>query len=153
MMRAKSPDVYVGGNAILIYDNQNGKSSPAIEGTYGCEMKGNVTLDIRSGRANEICGTQEYSTKSIIRGDLHIIAGAKKYENTVSNITLEWKLADCWCWVIVSAESPYENGTYEVGGNITIDTFENVWGWDKGTEPPSGDIPEIYGAIDSSVRW
>ena len=27
---AKSPDVYVGGNAILIYDNQNGKSSPAI---------------------------------------------------------------------------------------------------------------------------
>ena len=65
---------------------KNGKSSPAIEGTYGCEMKGNVTLDIRSGRANEICGTQEYSTKSIIRGDLHIIAGAKKYEKYRSNI-------------------------------------------------------------------
>ena len=147
---AKSPDVYVGGNAILIYDNQNGKSSPAIEGTYGCEMKGNVTLDIRSGRANEICGTQEYSTKSIIRGDLHIIAGAKKYENTDRTLRLNGN------WPIVGAgnsfaESPFEKGTYEVGGNITIDTFENVWGWDKGTEPPSDDIPEIYGAIDSNV--
>ena len=44
-----SPDVYVGGNATLIYDNKNSKASPAIEGTYGCEMKGNVTLDIRAG--------------------------------------------------------------------------------------------------------
>lgn len=44
-----SPDVYVGGNATLIYDNKNSKASPAIEGTYGCEMRGNVTLDIRAG--------------------------------------------------------------------------------------------------------
>ena len=44
-----SPAVYVGGNATLIYDNKNSKASPAIEGTYGCKMKGNVTLDIRAG--------------------------------------------------------------------------------------------------------
>ena len=44
-----SPDVSVGGNATLIYDNKNSEASPAIEGTYGCEMKGNVTLDIRAG--------------------------------------------------------------------------------------------------------
>ena len=44
-----SPAVYVGGNATLIYDNKNSKASPAIEGTYGCEMKGNVTLDIHAG--------------------------------------------------------------------------------------------------------
>lgn len=69
--------MYVGGNATLIYDNPNSKTSPGIEGSYGCEMKGNVTLDIRSGRANEICGTQEMVDKSIIRGDLHIIAGAE----------------------------------------------------------------------------
>lgn len=43
------PDVYVVGNATLIYDNKNSEASPAIEGTYGCEMKGNVTLDIRAG--------------------------------------------------------------------------------------------------------
>lgn len=44
-----SPDVYVRGNATLIYDNKNSEASPAIEGTYGCEMRGNVTLDIRAG--------------------------------------------------------------------------------------------------------
>lgn len=44
-----SPAVSVGGNATLIYDNKNSDASPAIEGTYGCEMKGNVTLDIRAG--------------------------------------------------------------------------------------------------------
>ena len=50
------PAVYVGGNATLVYDNANSEVSPAIEGTYGCEMRGNVTLDVRSGRVNEICG-------------------------------------------------------------------------------------------------
>ena len=43
------PAVYVRGNATLIYDNKNSDASPAIEGTYGCEMKRNVTLDIRAG--------------------------------------------------------------------------------------------------------
>lgn len=43
------PAVHVGGNATLIYDNKNSDARPAIEGTYGCEMRGNVTLDIRAG--------------------------------------------------------------------------------------------------------
>lgn len=50
-----SPAVYVGGNATLIYDNKNSNASPAIEGTYGCEMKGNVTLDIRAGGGTGHC--------------------------------------------------------------------------------------------------
>ena len=54
------PDVYVGGNATLIYDNKNSTAaSPAIEGTYGCEMKGDVTLDVRAGRVAGIVGTEE----------------------------------------------------------------------------------------------
>lgn len=144
-----SPDVYVGGDATLIYDNENAKASPAIEGSYGCEMQGNVTLEVRSGRANEICGTQEYAEKSIIRGDLHIIAGSEEYEDTDRTLRLNGN------WPIVGAgnsfaESPFETGVYEVDGDITIDVYENVWGWDKGTDP-SYDIPEIYGAIDSKV--
>ena len=78
------PDVYVGGNATLIYDNKNSidTASPAIEGTYGCEMKGDVTLDVRAGRVAGIVGTEEPVDKSIIRGNLHIIAGNPAYENT-----------------------------------------------------------------------
>ena len=122
-----SPAVYVGGNATLIYDNPNSKTSPGIEGSYGCEMKGNVTLDIRSGRVNEICGTQEMVDKSIIRGDLHIIAGAEKYENTDRTLRLNGN------WPIVGAGNrfatyPGTTGNYTVGGNITINTYENVWG-------------------------
>ena len=49
------PAVYVGGNATLIYDNKNSDARPAIEGTYGCEMKGNVTLDIRAGGGTGHC--------------------------------------------------------------------------------------------------
>lgn len=144
-----SPDVSVGGNATLIYDNDNADTSPAIEGSYGCEMKGNVTLDVRAGRANEICGQYEFADKSIIRGDLHIIAGAEKYENTDRTLRLNGN------WPITGAgyrfaASPFEKGTYQIDGNVVIDTYENVWGWDKyGTI--GGDVPEIYGAIKSKV--
>lgn len=44
-------------------------------------------------------------------------------------------------------EIPSLTDTYTVGGSVTIDTYENVWGWDKGTEPSSYDIPDIYGAF------
>ena len=143
-------DVYVGGNATLIYDNQNGATTPAIEGTYGCEMRGNVTLDIRSGRANEICGTQEFVDTSIIRGDLHIIAGSPDYENTDRTLRLNAN------WPIVGAGNlfaaePGAVGNYTVGGDITIDTYENVWAWDKGTTPDSDDLPDIYGALRGNV--
>ena len=151
------PDVYVGGNATLIYDNKNSTAtaSPAIEGTYGCEMKGDVTLDVRAGRANEICGTQEFVDTSIIRGDLHIIAGSPDYENTDRTLRLNAN------WPIVGAGNlfaadPDVEGNYTVGGNITIDTYENVWSWDKGVDPTTDhdkwyDIPEIYGAIRGNV--
>lgn len=144
------PDVYVGGNATLIYDNKNSIASPSIEGTYGCEMRGNVTLDIRSGRANEICGTQEFVDTSIIRGDLHIIAGSPDYENTDRTLRLNSN------WPIVGAGNlfaaePGAVGNYAVNGDIVIDTYENVWAWDKGTEPDSDDLPNIYGALRGDV--
>ncbi|QUO22737.1 InlB B-repeat-containing protein [Clostridiaceae bacterium Marseille-Q4143] len=147
---ASVSNVYVGGNATLIYDNKNSTASPSIEGTYGCEMKGNVTLDIRSGRANEICGTQEFVDTSIIRGDLHIIAGSPDYENTDRTLRLNGN------WPIVGAGNRFATfpgavGNYAVNGDIVIDTYENVWAWDKGTEPDSDDLPNIYGALRGDV--
>ena len=145
------PDVYVGGNATLIYDNKNSTAaSPAIEGTYGCEMKGDVTLDVRAGCVAGIVGTEEPLEKSIIRGNLHIIAGNPAYENTDRILRLGSN------WPIVGAGNsfalyPGVVGNYTVGGNITIDTYENAWAWDKGTEPDSYDLPEIYGALRGNV--
>ena len=146
------PDVYVGGNATLIYDNKNSidTASPAIEGTYGCEMKGDVTLDVRAGRVAGIVGTEEPVDKSIIRGNLHIIAGNPAYENTDRVLRLGSN------WPIIGAGHSFATmpgavGNYTVGGNITIDTYENVWAWDKGTTPDSYDLPEIYGALRGNV--
>ena len=150
------PDVYVGGNATLIYDNKNSTAaSPAIEGTYGCEMKGDVTLDVRAGSVAGIVGTEEPVDKSIIRGNLHIIAGNPAYENTNRILRLGSN------WPIVGAGNsfatyPGVEGNYTVDGNITIDTYENVWSWDKGVDPTTDhdkwdDIPEIYGAIRGNV--
>lgn len=145
------PDVYVGGNATLIYDNKNSTAaSPAIEGTYGCEMKGDVTLDVRAGSVAGIVGTEEPVDKSIIRGNLHIIAGNPAYENTDRVLRLGSN------WPIIGAGNsfalyPGTVGNYTVGGNIVIDTYENAWAWDKGTEPDSYDLPEIYGALRGNV--
>ena len=145
------PDVFVGGNATLIYDNKNSTAaSPAIEGTYGCEMKGNVTLDVRAGSVAGIVGTEEPVDKSIIRGNLHIIAGNPAYENTDRILRLGSN------WPIIGAGNsfalyPGAVGNYTVGGNITIDTYENAWAWDKGTTPDSYDLPEIYGALRGDV--
>ena len=150
-------NVYVGGNATLIYDNKNSTAtaSPAIEGTYGCEMKGDVTLDVRAGSVAGIVGTEEPLEESIIRGNLHIIAGNPAYENTDRILRLGSN------WPIVGAGNsfatyPGVEGNYTVGGNITIDTYENVWSWDKGVDPTTDydkwhDIPEIYGAIRGNV--
>ena len=145
------PDVYVGGNATLIYDNKNSTAaSPAIEGTYGCEMRGDVTLDVRAGSVAGIVGTEEPVDKSIIRGNLHIIAGNPAYENTDRVLRLGSN------WPIIGAGHSFATmpgavGNYTVGGNITIDTYENVWAWDKGTTPDSYDLPEIYGALRGNV--
>ena len=144
------PDVYVGGNATLIYDNKSSTASPAIEGTYGCEMKGDVTLDVRAGCVAGIVGTEEPVDKSIIRGNLHIIAGNPAYENTDRVLRLGGN------WAIIGAghlfaAMPGAVGNYAINGNIVIDTYENVWAWDKGTEPDSDDLPNIYGALRGDV--
>ena len=42
-------------------------------------------------------------------------------------------------------------GNYAIDGNITIDAYENVWGWDRNTKPTTYDLPEIYGALRGNV--
>ena len=144
-------DVHVGGNATLIYDNKNTDTSPAIEGTYGCEMNGDVTLDVRSGSVSGIVGTGSSSTSSIIHGNLHIIAGYPGYKKDTDPV-----LRLSGNWLIVGAGPRRATmsgavGNYTVDGSITIDTYENLWAWDKGTTPTTYDLPEIYGALDGTV--
>lgn len=125
------PNVYVGGNATLVYDNKNADTYPAIEGTYGCEMRGNVTLDVRAGGVSGIVGAEEPVEDSVIRGDLHIIAGSQAYENV-------------WGWDKGTTPDSYDlPGIYgairgTVGGNIAINAH-------------GSHVQNIFGASDSNV--
>lgn len=97
-----------------------------------------------------IVGTEETVKTSIIRGDLHIIAGSPKYENTDRILRLNGN------WPIIGAGHSFATmpgaiGNYAIDGNITIDAYENVWGWDRNTKPTTYDLPEIYGALRGNV--
>lgn len=97
-----------------------------------------------------IVGTEETVKTSIIRGDLHIIAGSPKYENTDRILRLKGN------WPIIGAGHSFATmpgavGNYAIDGNITIDVYENVWGWDRNTKPTTYDLPEIYGALRGNV--
>ena len=143
-----APNVHVGGNATLIYDNKNADTSPAIEGTYDCEMQGDVTLDVRSGSVSGIVGTGNSSTSSIIHGNLHIIAGYPGYKKDTDPVL---RLGNYNTIVGADNSSNIIDGS-TVGRNITIDTYENVWGWDKNKVPDPDDNPlQIYGALYGTV--
>ena len=106
-------------------------------------------ISVRGGVLG-IVGTEEPVDKSIIRGDLHIIAGSPKYENTDRILRLNSN------WPIIGAGHSFATmpgaiGNYAIDGNITIDAYENVWGWDRNTKPTTYDLPEIYGALRGNV--
>ena len=105
-------------------------------------------ISVRGG-VSGIVGTEEPVDESIIRGDLHIIAGSPDYENTERILRLNGN------WPIIGAghrfaTMPGAVGNYAIDGNITIDAYENVWGWDKDKAIPD-DVPEIYGAFRGDV--
>ena len=106
-------------------------------------------ISVRGGVLG-IVGTEETVDTSIIRGDLHIIAGSPKYENTDRILRLNGN------WPIIGAGHSFATipgaiGNYAIDGNITIDAYENVWGWDRNTKPTTYDLPEIYGALRGNV--
>ena len=140
--------VSVDGNAKLVYDN-GGTGTPAIDGTSGCEIKGDLTIEARAGRCNGISAQRESVDKSVVDGSAHIIAGSPDYENTdrVLRINANWGIFGAGDMM-----SNFESGQYQVGGSVTVDAYENVWGWDRGADPTRSDTPEIYGSKHADVK-
>lgn len=140
--------VSVDGNAKLVYDN-GGTGNPAIDGTSGCEIKGDLTIEARAGQCDGISAQREYVDKSVVDGSAHIIAGSPDYENTdrVLRINANWGIFGAGDMM-----SNFESSQYQVGGSVIVDAYENVWGWDRGSEPTRGDTPEIYGSKHADVK-
>lgn len=137
----------VGGNVTLILDGPvTGTAPQNIVGAYNSHVHGNVTVQVKAGYAIGIEGMREDPTQSIVDGDIHIIAGDPAYEGTdrICRIAANWD-------IVGAGEKINLTGSlFQVGGNVTIDTYENVWGWDKdGT--PANDPPGIVGAGSATV--
>lgn len=138
-------DLYVGGDVTLILDSPIKDTKPQnVVGAYNSHVKGNVTVQVKAGYFNGINGMREDSTQSIVDGNIHIIVGDPAYEGSDRICRLNYN------WDITGAGEQINNsGLFQVKGNVIIDTYENVWGWDRnGT--PADDPPGIVGA-DSAV--
>lgn len=136
---------YVGGDVTLILDSPVKDTAPQnVVGAYNSHVKGNVTVQVKAGYFNGINGMREDSTQAIVDGNIHIIAGDPAYEGSDRICRLNYN------WDITGAGEQINNsGLFQVKGNVIIDTYENVWGWDRnGT--PAYDPPGIVGA-DSAV--
>ncbi|MCR0155791.1 SHIRT domain-containing protein [[Clostridium] innocuum] len=139
--------LYVGGNVTLILDSSNMNSKPQnVIGAYNSHVKGNVTVQVKSGNTSGIEGMRENPTQSIVDGDIHIIVGDPSYENTnrICRIAANWDI------VGAGEKINLTGNLYQVGGNVTIDTYENVWGWDT-DGAPNDDPPGIVGAGSAIV--
>lgn len=93
--------------------------------------------------ASMVCA--EDSDQSIVDGDIHIIAGDPAYEggDRICRLNSNWDITG-------AGEQINNSGLFQVKGDVTIDTYENVWGWDKdGT--PNYDPPGIVGADSAEV--
>ena len=105
-------------------------------------------ISVRGG-VSGIAGTEEPVDKSVILGNLHIKAGSPEYENTDRILYLKWN------WSIIGAGHRTASigdtaHKFQIKGNVTIDTYENVWSWEKGSALPYN-ISEIYGAYGGEV--
>lgn len=139
--------LYVGGNVTLILDSPIKDTKPQnVVGAYNSHVKGNVTVQVKSGYTVGIEGMREDPTQSIVDGDIHIIAGDPAYAGTDRIV----RIGGNWDIIGAGEKINLTGNLFKVGGNVTIDTYENVWGWDKdGT--PDNDPPGIVGAESATV--
>lgn len=141
-------DLYVGGDVTLILDSPIKDTKPQnVVGAYNSHVKGNVTVQVKSGYTVGIEGMREDPKQSIVDGDIHIIAGDPAYAGTDRTC----RIGGNWDIVGAGEKINLTGSLFQVGGNVTIDTYENVWGWNKGDALES-DPPGIVGAESASVE-
>lgn len=141
---------YVGGDVTVIIDiiPDHNEYFP-VSGTYHSRIDGNLNLIVKSGYVQEICSQQGLSSVTEIKGDVHLVVGDESYENTDRIVRPGGN------WSIYGAGNQfapidYNGQLYKVGGDITVDTYENLWAW--GEYNNSSDYPPgLYGAYYGDV--
>lgn len=150
----------IGGNVTIVYDRptdakevEAGKFGDcvSISGTYCNEIMGDLNLTVKSGYVKGIDAQRGDAPTSNIHGNVHIVAGAPEYEHTDTVLRLVGN------WSVYGAGSQADNiftsVRHTVGGNVTVDTYENLWGWGGASNTQTQDYPpEIVGAARADVQ-
>ena len=139
--------LYVDGDVTLILDGPvTGTMPQNVVGAYNSHVKGDVTVQVKSGYTVGIEGMREDPTQSIVDGNIHIIVGDPAYKGTEHSC----RIGGNWDIVGAGEKINLTGNLFQVGGNVTVDVYENVWGWDKDGTPDS-DPPGIVGAESAEV--
>lgn len=142
----KGDPLYVGGDVNLIIDVPLNKIPESVSATVDSHIMGSANVTVKAGYFSGISAQRGNPSTSAIDGNVHIVAGAPEYENT----DRIFRIGSNWDIVGAGESINLTDDLFMVGGNVTIDAYENVWGWDKDGSLDY-DLPGIVGAMSSRV--
>ena len=120
--------LYVNGDLTFIIGLNNISSTHNLSGTHNTHVYGNLNLIVKHGTFTGIDGQRENPKKAIVDGNINMVVGDPN-EKLPVYVT--------WNWGIVGAGEKTANAQdlYQVGKDVNITTYENVWCWEPGQEP------------------
>ena len=120
--------LYVNGDLTFIIGLNNISSTHNLSGTHNTHVYGNLNLIVKHGTFTGIDGQRENPKKAIVDGNINMVVGDPN-EKLPVYVT--------WNWGIVGAGEKIANAQdlYQVGKDVNITTYENVWCWEPGQEP------------------
>ena len=136
--------LYVNGDLTFILGLNNVSSAHNLCGTHNTHVKGDLNLIVKHGTFIGIDGQRENPERAIVDGNINMTIGDPNEEQPVY-VT--------WNWGIVGAGEKIANSDklYQVGKDVNITTYENVWCWEPGQDPGS-DIGGLTGAESAVVE-
>ena len=136
--------LYVKGNIDFILGLSSSSTSHNVSGTHNTHVCGDLNIIVKSGQYIGICGQREEPKKAIVDGNINMVVGDSTRTEPVY-VTYNWGIQG-------AGESiPNSNELYQVGEDVNITTYGNVWCWEPG-QNPGKDIGGVTGAESAIVK-
>ena len=136
--------LYVNGNIDFILGLSSSSTSHNVSGTHNTHVYGDLNITVKSGQYTGICGQREEPKKAIVDGNINMVVGDSTRTEPVY-VTYNWGIQG-------AGESiPNSEELYQVGKDVNITTYANLWCWEPG-QNPGDDIGGITGAESAIVK-
>ena len=136
--------LYVKGNIDFILGLSSSSTPHNVSGTHNTHVYGDLNITVKSGQYIGICGQREEPKKAIVDGNINMVVGDLTRTEPVY-VTYNWGVQG-------AGESiPNSEELYQVGKDVNITTYGNLWCWEPG-QNPGDDIGGITGAESAIVK-